>query len=172
MKVSIPSSEIDTDSRPASRCSGETTKARVVGIDHSGNQPVIGRLVADHAELEIALDQPAGNLARQTAAHLDLDAGISLSIALDMAQQIQGRRLVRADDQPAGRVVAQFRQGVLHLALQVLETPRIFQDQAPGIGQKQLPPGTVDQLLAQLVLQALHHHRNRRLRAEQLLGRP
>src|SRR5205814_9987852 len=42
---------------------------------------------------------------------------------------------------------------------------------APGVRRDQLLGAAVDQLLAELVLQALHRQGDRRLRAKELLGR-
>jgi hypothetical protein len=47
----------------------------------------------------------------------------------------------------------------------------VLQHRLAGVGQHQVLRRPVDQLLAQLKLQALQGQRNRRLRAQQLLGR-
>ncbi len=62
------------------------------------------------------------------------------------------RRFIRADYEAPGRVVTQFRQRVVHLALQVFESSGVLQNDAAGVGENQFPARPVDQLFSQLIL--------------------
>ncbi len=87
------------------------------------------------------------------------------------SQQIERGRFIGADDQPAGRVIAQLGERVIEFQLQVLEAPSVFEHRAPGVGEEQVFAGAVDQLLAEFLFQPLQGQRDRGLRAEQFLGR-
>ena len=79
MKVSAASSVIETVLRCASRCLRRNHERQRVGVDHVGFQPLVGRIVADHAQLQVAVQQFVGDLARKAAPHLHLDLGIQLA---------------------------------------------------------------------------------------------
>ena len=92
---------MDTSSRLANRCSRRNHERQMIGEQHHRHQPVILRIVADHAQFQIAVNQLRWNLARKRPPHLHLHFRIQPPIALDMPQQIQRRRLVRPHRQPS-----------------------------------------------------------------------
>ena len=139
-------------------------ETQVVDVDHVRLQPVVLRIVADHTQLQIAVDQLRWDAARQRPPYLHLHLGILPPVVDDVVHQVQRRGFIGPDHQPARGHVAQLRERILQLVLQVVEAPAVLQHQPPGIGQNQLPPGPVDQLLAQFPFQPLHRQRNRRLR--------
>ena len=132
----------------------------------------IVRVVADDPELEIALQDLRRDLARLAAADLHLDARIAPPVAADERQQVERRRFVGADEQPAGGLVAQLGQGLAQLGAQVVETAGVIEHDLTGVGQAQLPAAAIDERLAQRVLQALHGQRDGGLGARQLDRRP
>ncbi len=161
---------MDTSARLAKRCCGRNHEGQMIGVDHHRKQTLVFRIVADHAEFKIAVDQLRRNFARKRPAHLHLHLGIKPPVTLDVAQQVERRGFVGAHDQPAGGIVAQLGQRVLQIGRQVLETPRVVIDDAASIGQQQLLARTVDQLLLQIRFKLLDRERDRGLGAQHLLS--
>ena len=129
---------METLLRLANGCLRRNHEHQRIGVNHRRNQALIAGIVADHAQFQVAVDQLRRNLARKAAPHLHLDLGIELPVALDMAQQVKRGGFVRADGQPAGRIIAQLGQRVLHLLAQVLEAPRVLQHRLAGVGEHQV----------------------------------
>ena len=142
---------------------------QVVGVDHRGRDPGILRVVADDAQLEVPVDDLRRHAARQAAPHLHVHSRVEPAVGGDVRQEVERRRLVGADREAAGRVVAQLRERVVHLRPQVVEPARVVEHEAAGVGEKQLLARPVDQALAQLRLEPLDRERHGRLRAKQLL---
>ncbi len=80
-----------------------------------------------------------GTLARQAAAHLHLDSRVEPAVGGDVRQEVERGRLVGADREAAGRVVAQLRERVVHLRAQVVEPAGVVEHHAAGIGQNAAP---------------------------------
>src|ERR1039457_6562834 len=51
-------------------------------------EALIARIVADHAQLQVAVQQFVGQLARKTPPDLHLDLRVHLAVTLDVLQQI------------------------------------------------------------------------------------
>ena len=118
-------------------------------------EPLVFRVVVRDAQLQFAIDQFGGNLARKTAADLNLDLRVSAPVVLDVIQKIERGRLVCADRKAAGRVIAQFSESVLEIELEVLKAPGVIEDDLAGVGQKKILGGAVDQFFPQHLLQAV-----------------
>ena len=72
-----------------------------------------------------------------------------------MLQQVQRGRFVGADDEAAGRFVAQLGQGIFELVAQAFKALREIEHGAAGVGEDELFGGAVDELFAQLGFEAL-----------------
>ena len=103
MKVSAASS-VDGNGLAARQVVlGRDYECQRVGVDHRGGQTLVGRIVADHAQFQVAVQQFVGDLARQAAPHPYADLGIQAPEVLDVAQQVQGGRFVGAHRKRARR---------------------------------------------------------------------
>jgi hypothetical protein len=127
--------------------------------------------VADDAEFQVAVEDLLGDAAREAAADLDLDARVGAAVGADVPQQIEGGGLVGADDEAAGRVVAQLGEGVVELAPEVLEAARVGGDDLAGVGEHDAAAVAVEEALAELGFQALDGERDGGLSSVEFLGR-
>ena len=150
---------------------GRYHKRKMVLINDAREQALIIRVISKDAQLQFAVHQFRRNFARKAAADLHFDARVFAPVGFDMVEQIQGRRLIRANRQPAGGFVAKFRQRVFQVALQGFEAPGVFEDDLAGVGQKQVFGRAVDQLFAQVCFQTLDRQRDSGLGSQQLFGR-
>ena len=64
--------------------------------------------------------------------HLHFHFRIQPPVFFDVLQQVQRRRLVRAYNQPARRIIPQFGKRSVQFTLQILETPRDVHDDLAG----------------------------------------
>ena len=141
---------------------------QVVGVDDAGDQAGIVGIVTDDPQLQIALDDLGGDLARLAAPNLDLHARIAPPVAADERKQIERGRFVGADEQATRGIVAQLGQGHVELGGEILEAPGVIQHHLPRIGQTRLAATAIDEDLADLLLQAFHRQGDGRLGARQL----
>ena len=162
--------DLDSRRQPVLRRHDER---QVIGVDHLRDQALVFRIVGQDAQLQIAVDQLRRDLARQAPPDLHLDLRIPPPIALDVIQQVQRRRLVRANRQPPRRLVAQLGQ-------------RVFELRPAGsrsAARSRAPPGRRRSAAApwpsrsisfspSSTSKPLNRQRDSRLRAQQLLGRP
>ena len=170
MKVSSPSSVIETDAPAREAVLGRDDERQRVGVDHLGDQAIVAGVVAGDAELEVPLEQLDGDAARLRAPDLDLDLGVEAAgsagcAAAGRASTIRWRR--RPGARPTCRAARPARRpapprGSGSGARSRARCARCRS--GPVLG------GAVDQLLAELGLEPLHRQRDRGLRAEQLLG--
>jgi len=77
----------------------------VIGVEDAHHQPVILRLVADHAHLQVAFQNLDGDPAGLAAPNLHLHTRIQLAVARDERQKVQSGRFVGTDEQPSRTVV-------------------------------------------------------------------
>src|ERR1039458_5549014 len=103
---------------------GGDDEGQRVGVNGAGLEALVGGIVTDDAEFEVAVQEFVGDLARETAAYLHFDLGVEFAVALDVAEQIENGGLVGTDDEPAGGIVAQFVEGVIELLVKVLKADR------------------------------------------------
>ena len=81
-------------------------------------------------------------------------------------------RLVGPDEHAPAAQVAQLAHGLLGFLRQPHQPLRVLAQHAAGLGERPLLGRSIEQALAQLVLQAPDGLAHRRLRAVQLGGRP
>ena len=169
MKVSMPSSVIGHRFALRQAVPRRDHERQRVGVNHFRLQPLVAGIVADHAQFQVAVHNLAGILLEKLRRTCTLTLGYSSPVSLDVLQQIEHRRFVRADHQPPGRIVAQFGQRVFQLLFAGSRNAGHIPARCGPRRSASLLAGPVDQLLAQLALQPLQRQRNRRLRAQQFL---
>jgi len=97
---------------------------------------------------------------------------VARAVALDVGEQVERRRFVGADHQPPRRQIAQLGERVLELVGEVGEPARVVVDGPPRLGEHEVlgaPHVALDELVAELGLEALHGQRHGGLGAVELL---
>ncbi len=115
-----------------------------VGIDDRGDEAFVTGVEGDEAEFEVAIDELGGDLAREAAANLNFDFRVLGAVELDVAEEVEGSRLVGADREAAGGVIAEFSEGVEHFAFEVFKAAGKFEDDLAGVGEEEFLGAAVD----------------------------
>ena len=142
----------------------------LVGADRHFEQPFLGGMKRQRAEIEAALLHFDGNLARRHAADVDGDVGIALAEARDERQQRVDRRLVGADEHAAAPHIAQLAHGRLGLLREPHQPLPVVLQHAAGFGQRPGLRRAIEQLLAELDFEPADRLAHRRLRAVHFRG--
>ena len=135
-------------------------------------EPPLARGIAHQPEVQSAVEDFAGNVARVHAAHLDLGLGMVFPEPHRDGQQHVDGRLVDPDDHPPAPQLLQLAHRVHRFVPQARHALGVIEQDRAGLRQ---PPGlrrSVEQPLAELVLQPADRLADRGLRAVQPGRRP
>lgn len=123
---------------------GGDDEDEAIGVDDGGDEAFVAGVEGDEAEFEVAIDELGRDFARKTAADLNLDLGVLGTILLDVAEEVEGSGFVGADGEAAGGVIAEFSEGVVHVAFEVFEAAGEFEDDLAGVGEEEFLGAAVD----------------------------
>ncbi len=157
--------------RRRQRMSGGYHQRQLVQIHDQRFQLGLLRIVGQHADLDLVLQQIIGNVAAERAPDRDLDGGMQAAKFGENRQQVEHGKFVGGDGQFALLQLAHLNQGFLRILPQVDQFFRVFLQNAAGIGQHAVARGAVKQRLADLDLQFADGLADRRLRAKHLFRR-
>ena len=152
MTTCLPTSSIVTRRRSAERMRRRREQDDVVAAEEDGLDAAIRGQEREDAEVDAAIEDGAGDLARRHAPDLDRHLRMQRGEALDVRQQAVHGRLVGAHDHAAAAHLLELLDGGLGLAGQPQQPLRVILEQTAGLGERAVPGRPVEQPLAQLIL--------------------
>ena len=125
----------------------------LVGTQPQREQAALGGLECHHAEVESTLKDFDADLTRRHASDVHLNLWMRVAKAIDERQQRVHRAFVCSHEHTPAAQVPQFAHGLLRFVRETHQPLRIIAQHAAGLGQRSLLGRSIEQALAELVLE-------------------
>ncbi len=143
---------------------------QLVAAERDRLQAAIGGLKRQDTEVEAAIEDLGGDLARPHAADLDERLRVRPGEAIEEGQQRVHGGLVGADDDAPAANLLQFAHRDFSVGGERQQPSGVLLQQAAGLGQGAVADGPIEQAIAELFLEPPDRLAHGRLGAMQLLG--